>query len=151
MQSLSTTELAKLIAQKHECLTQLRELGARQLELIAAGELGHLIRVLSAKQRLLAMLPTLERQLYPFRAQLPEDRHWSTPAERAHCLRLANECQRLLVEVLEQEKQSEAELIRSRSEAATQLEDTHASARAQNAYGNEDMPLYSQLDLSSGH
>jgi hypothetical protein len=147
----TTVELTGLVARKHECLTQLREFGSRQLELIAAGELGQLIRILSAKQRLLAILADIERQLDPYRDQSPVDRQWASVADRDDCARMTAECARLLVEVVEQEKQSEADLIRCRDDASRQLADANSAMRAQNAYGTQESFVYSQLDLSSEH
>ncbi len=144
-----TAMLAELVSKKHDCLTHLRALGLRQIELIAAGEMADLLRLLSTKQRLISTLHDLERALDPFRDQPPADRSWSSPAARATCAQQAAECQKLLVEVLEQERDSESQLAAARDQAAEQLGHAQAAAAARVAYHDDQPAMTSQLDLSS--
>ena len=74
MDDQSTERLAALISQRRERLTQLRDVGRRQSELIAAGEISALLRLLSAKQQLIVALQEMERQLEPFHQQDPDCR-----------------------------------------------------------------------------
>ena len=53
MSELSTHTLADLMVKRRKCLTQLRDLGARQAVLIAAGETADLLRLVAAKQQLI--------------------------------------------------------------------------------------------------
>ena len=86
MTELSTTRLADLIAKRRRCLEQLLELGRRQAELIAAGNMADLMRLLAAKQQLIAALQTLEKELAPFHDEDPDSRRWASP-EDARALR----------------------------------------------------------------
>jgi len=147
----NTNQLAELMAQKHELLTQLCALGQRQLELIQSNELAQLMRVLSAKQQLLTRLHDVQRTLDPFRDQAPESRRWPSAAAREQCGRLASHCDQLLAEVVKFEKQSEAQLILRRDDAAERLQGAHAAAFARGAYTADNTPVVSQLDLSSGN
>ena len=97
---LDTQTLTKLLAQKGELLSQLRQLGARQYELIDSGDLSQLFNFLGAKQRLIAGLQTLEHRLEPYWGQSPSERQWATEDDRRHCADLATNCQRLLAEVV---------------------------------------------------
>jgi hypothetical protein len=143
MDRLDTDVLAQLVADKLECLSQLRALGVRQLEAIAADDLTALLRVLAGKQRLLARLQELEPALAPFRDQPPEARVWRDPADRQRCARMAELCAALLAELVEQERQSESRLLVRRDQAAAQLQGLHRRGEAQAAYRPEvDLPAH---------
>ncbi len=145
-----TERLSELVSQKQTLLVQLRDLGRRQLESIDAGDVGVLLKVLSAKQRLLTALHEIERGLDPFRNQNPETRRWRTPDDRQRCAQLVLRCEALLNEVMQQEKQSESQLKLRRDEAATRLQGAHAAAEARGAYHANPTTMQGQLDLSSG-
>lgn len=147
----NTNQLAELMAQKHELLTQLCALGKRQLELINGNELALLMRVLSAKQNVLSTLHEVQRALDPYREQSPDARRWSSAAAREQCAQLAAHCDQLLVEVVRLEKQSESQLVLRRDDAAERLQGVHAAAFARGAYAADNVPVISQLDLSSGN
>ena len=83
MTELTTTRLADLIAKRRRCLEQLLELGKRQADLIAVGNMADLMRLLAAKQQLIAALQSLEKELAPFHDEDPDSRRWSSPEERA--------------------------------------------------------------------
>ncbi|MHB8899064.1 MAG: hypothetical protein ACYC6Y_09990, partial [Thermoguttaceae bacterium] len=68
---------------------------------------------------------------------------------RAGCSRLLDECQSLLRETVEQERQSEAALTVRRDEAAVRLQRSHAAGCARGAYTHPGAPSIGQLDLSS--
>jgi hypothetical protein len=137
MDRLETDILSQLVAGRLECLSQLRALGTRQLELVAAGDLTALLRVLAGKQRLLLRLQQLETDLAPFRNQPAEERVWRDPADRQRCARMAELCTALLAEILEQERQSENQLQVRRDEASAQLQGMHRAGQAYDAYGAE--------------
>ncbi len=150
MSRLETDILAELINQKHGLLLQVRELGRRQLEFIADDDMNQLLRVLSGKQHLLAGIQSLEQRLAPFRNQDPERRVWSSPAARTACAAQMNGCERLLGEIMQQEKVSEAEMLVRRDAVAAQLQSTHSAAVARGAYVHQtDFHPQSQLDLTS--
>ena len=144
-----TERLAMLIARKHQGLAQLHELGRLQFQLIENEAINDLLRLLSGKQRILAMLAEVERDLDAFRDQAPEARHWPSEAERKACAALSDDCRRLLAEIVEQEKTSEQQMIIFRNQAGAQLEGTHAANAARGAYTDNGPQPCSQLDLLS--
>jgi hypothetical protein len=146
----ATEILSDRIEQKLALLEQLRDLGRRQLALIEAGDLTRLLKLLSAKQRLLAALQSLERELDPFRSEDPEARVWTSPTHRQKCAQNAAACEELLRSIVEQERQSEAEMIVRRDEAAARLDGAHWVAAAHLAYSAEEFRTAARLDLTQG-
>ncbi len=134
MNSLSTTSLADLIDKRHRCLLQLRDLGQKQAELIAAGDMGPLLRLIAAKNQLIAALQSIEQGLTPYHAQDPEQRDWPTAEARARCAQQADACQQLLDEVMELERRNEQNMIERRDQVATQLQAAQAAGAARGAY-----------------
>ncbi len=149
MSAYETEILSDLVRVKRECLLQLRELGSKQLALIDEGNMTSLMDVLAAKQRPLITLQRIERALAPFRNQDPEKRVWRSPEARAQCAEQLQQCETLLAEIVSQEKQCEAALIRRRDEAAAQLQGAHLAGCARHAYLPQANALLSQLDLFS--
>ena len=144
-----TDLLAELVGKRHGCLRQLRDVGRRQVEVVAAGDMELLLKILAAKQRLLDALLVVEKGLAPFHEQDPESRAWRSPEARQRCAATAAECDRLLTEIIGQEKQSESDLIRRRDEAAARLQDCQAAAAATGAYARQTPRSPSQFNLSS--
>ena len=103
-----TEQLAQLLEERHEGLSQLLFLSRRQIELIEHGDLGTLLKVLGAKQQLLTTLQDVERRLDPFRDQQPDQRKWANPESREKYSQLADSSNRLLGEIFQLEKQSAA-------------------------------------------
>jgi hypothetical protein len=149
MTNYDTNTLTQTLYSKCELLVQLRNLGARQNELIEAGELGQLLNLLAEKQRLLDGLQRIERQLDPFRGQSPDDRDWPSPEDRQRSAELAAACEELLAEVAESERQSAVKLQLRRDEAATQLQAVHVAVQARAAYVAAGGPGFSHVDLSA--
>jgi hypothetical protein len=145
-----TTILSERIDRKHELLVQLRDIGLRQLELIASGDMNQLLRVLSAKQRLLGILQTVERSLDPFRGDDPERRIWKSAVNRQQCAQKAEQCEALLRIIVEQERESESQMIVRRNETARRIREIQHAADIHRAYSDESAPLAGQLDLSQG-
>ena len=134
MTAWDTDQLADLIRRKLDCLASLHELGRSQLSLVEAGELTDLLLVLSAKQQLLERLQAIERKLDPFRDQEPESRRWRSDADRRRCAASIDRCERLLAEIVDQERTSEAQLSLRRDQAAARLQGAHLASRARGAY-----------------
>lgn len=150
MTGFETDLLSELIHEKHDCLTQLRDMGRKQLELVRDGSMTDLLDVLSAKQRVLLELQRIESQLEPFRNQDPDQRQWRSRDARERCAQELTQCQLLFGEILAQEKQSEQELTRRRDETAVQLQGVHRANQARGAYTMAvESGGYSQLDVSS--
>jgi hypothetical protein len=148
MTTSDTDLLSELIARKHDCLTQLREMGSRQLELVRSGTIVELLDVLSAKQRALTRLQQIEKELDPFRDQDPDLRRWRTTQQRQQCAKQVEQCESLLREIMAKEKQSESELAVRRDDAATQLQGIHQSGKARGAYTAQSRSQTARLDLS---
>ncbi len=134
MQELSTQQLAGLIDQRLRLLAQFLAIGRKQAELIAADETGPLLRLLGAKNQLIAALKTIEQRLAPFHEQDPEARVWESPAAREACAAKAAECRQLLEQVVRQERENEIAITARRDAVAEKLETTTAAAQARNAY-----------------
>src|SRR5215213_3209602 len=130
----STEQLAGLIAQKHDVLMQLRAIGVRQSALVTGGEIGALLKLLSAKQHLITRLQELELELKPYYAGDPDKRVWRTPDERARCAKQAGECNALLEEIVRFEKLGAEKMNERKNEVAQQLNQVHAAAHVRNAY-----------------
>jgi hypothetical protein len=130
----STEQLAALIAQKHEVLVQLRAVGVRQTDLVGSGEIAALLKVLSAKQRLINRLQELEMELKPYYAGDPEKRVWQSPNERSQCAKQASECNTLLEQIVRLEKLGAEKMNERKNEVAQQLQQVHAATHVRNAY-----------------
>ena len=140
-----TDRLAALIAAKLQVVEILERLARKQLALVESGDAGVLLKLLAAKQTVLAQLQALERQLDPFRAQDPECRPWPSPAHRAQCQAQADRCTKLLAETMELEKQGEAALAARRDAVSSALASTQAAADARTAYAPVSLPAAANL------
>lgn len=149
MTTFETDLLAELIGRRCDCLRELRDMGRWQLELIGKGTMTELLDLLSTKQRLLGELQRIERGLDPFRGQDPQARRWRSPERRQQCARQLEECESLVEEIVDRERQSERELTRRRDEVAAQLQGLHRAGQARGAYTAQPGPGVSQIDLSS--
>lgn len=134
MTTTDTNQLAALVQRKLEVLTLLARLGKQQLAVIDGGDMGLLMKLLSAKQALLVQLQQLEKQLDPFRADDPDARTWASSQARAECQRQADECNQRLTEVVQLEKQAERQMVLRRDSAAARLQGVHSAAEASHAY-----------------
>ena len=134
MTQLSTENLADLIAKRHTCLLQLRDLGRKQSELISTGEMTSLLRLLSAKNQVIVAIQAIEQELKPYHAQDPELRQWHSAQSRAECAKLAEQCRQLLAEVMQLEKENEQQMTVRRDEVAGQLQVAQAANTARGAY-----------------
>jgi hypothetical protein len=129
-----TERLSALVTAKRDALQLVARLSRQQLELVHAGEMTWLIKLLSAKQTMLGQLQAIERDLAPYRDQDPEARCWSSPVARAACQVEADRCNALLAEILQLENQSEAAMQARREAAAAALFATQSATAARQAY-----------------
>ena len=118
MTNLPTDLLMQFVRARYTCLAKLRDLGRQQTELIDQGNITGLLDLLTVKQKPLSDIQRIERALDPYRTQDPEKRQWRSPADRAECARLVAECDKLLKEIVAQEKQSEETMVRRRDATA---------------------------------
>ncbi len=146
---MDTDILADLIHRKHQFLVQLHGMGRRQFQFVQKGDITSLLDVLAVKQGILTELQRIEIALGPFRNQKPEERFWRSTAERSRAATELDECQRVLAEIVEQEKQSEEALVRRRDETAVQLQEVSLASRARGAYTIAPPAPRRQIDLLS--
>jgi hypothetical protein len=137
----NTEQLAALVAAKHQVLEVLVRLSQRQVEVIGAGDMTLLMKLLAGKQTVMTQLQTIERELSPFRDEDPETRTWRSPGERAACQARAEQCNALLAKAMELEKRAEAAMVDRRDAAAVALAAIQSGTDAKAAYGA--MPLSS--------
>lgn len=134
MTNLTSDKLAELIAQRQACLVQMHKLSVKQGELVSSGEMGALLRLLSIKNQLLVALQATEQQLAPFHDQDPETRVWANAAARERCARQAAECQTLLAEIMDMERDNEQKMTERRDQVASQLQAAQSASTARRAY-----------------
>ena len=149
MIDLPTEMMMQLVRARYTCLVQLRDLGRRQLELIAENNITGLLDLLTVKHKPLGDIQRVEKALDPYRSQDPEKRQWRSAEDRAACARLVEECDKLLKEIVAQEKKCEEAMVEKRDATTLQLHRLHAAGEARGAYA---APVYagnSLLDLSS--
>lgn len=130
----STSEFARLVHKRRQILAQLRDIGQTQSTLIERGDTTTLLRLLSVKQRVLAGLQATEHQLMPYHDEDPESRKWASQLERDNCAKEADQCRKLLREVLELERRQEQMLLARRNEAAAELRHVQSAREATGAY-----------------
>jgi flagellar biosynthesis/type III secretory pathway chaperone len=161
MKPLNTDNLAELIHKKHQLLTQLREIGLRQQQLVNESATAALLQLLGAKQHLIGALQLVERSLRPYQAEDPLQRQWASPADRDACVQREAECQVLLREVMDLERNQEVRMIERRDRAAAHLQRAGAAHQAIGAYSqhrvvprpamtSESPASDARLDLTSG-
>jgi hypothetical protein len=131
---LNSKTLADLIAKRHHCLVKLRDLGLKQAELIAAGDMGPLLRLLAAKNQWIVAVQTIEKELTPYHEQDPEKRVWASKDARSQCASQALQCKQLLDEVMQMELQNEQKMTERRDQVANQLQMAHAAGSVCSAY-----------------
>jgi hypothetical protein len=134
MTEFTTTRLAELIGKRRRCLEQLLEIGRRQADMIAVGNMADLMRLLAAKQQLILALQAIERDLAPYHDEDPESRAWPSAEERARCAVDAEQCRQLIQEVMTLEQAGERQLVMRRDEAAGQLRTVQHAGRVREAY-----------------
>lgn len=144
-----TDQLAELITKKYKCLTEIRDMGFRQRRYVEAGQMSELIKLLGAKQILINRLGQLERAMDPFRAEDPDARVWRSSEDRVKCRTISEDCDAILSEILEAERQSETTLQAQREETEKQLQGSHASTVTRQGYA-ESQPRAgsSQIDFT---
>lgn len=135
MPELSTTVLAGLMSKRRKCLEQLRELGRRQAQYIAGGEMTELLRLVAAKEQLIVAMQAIERQLAPFQAETADSRDWDSAAAREQCAADAEACRALLQEVMAMERAGEEQVTQRRDAVSQQLRVAAQGGRVREAYG----------------
>ncbi len=146
---MSPEILAALVQRKRLCLEQLQVLGQKQRELIDSDQVTRLLDLLSVKQRMLFELRKVDVALQPFARQSPQERNWGNPQQRQRCAADLEVCERLLAQIVVQQKEDEQTLIRRRDEVAQALRGMHVAGLAREAYEARTPNPVSRIDLSS--
>jgi hypothetical protein len=149
MTAFDTDLLLNLVRARHACLKQLCDLGRHQMKYVDQGNVTALLDVLAAKQKPLEDVRRVERALDPFRSQDPEKRVWKSAVERTKAAALIKECEDMLAEILERDKQCETLLVERRDAVGAQLQAMNSAGRARGAYNAIESPRTSRLDLLS--
>ncbi len=129
-----TAVLGDLIRRKHQVLTQLRDIGRRQAQLVETVDVGIVLKLLAVKQELITALQEIEHRLKPHYGQDPDQRTWSSVEYRAECARLATDCNAMLAEIVQLEKLGAEKMTARRNEVAEQLQQVHVANHVRNAY-----------------
>ncbi len=128
---------AELIHRKEQLLLRLAPVSVRQLEIVRNGDVSLLVQLLGAKQQLMYDFETIERQLEPFKDLLPEQRVWSSEAERRKTGESVDRCAALLEEILRNDNMSIEELATRKDEVEEQLRKTRQGAQIHNGYAKQ--------------
>ena len=145
-QGLSPQHLASLVRQKRSLLEQLQTLCENQKETIQADDAERLLRILTAKQKLLSGLERIEQELTPFRDQDPETRPWRSEQEREACRADVQASERLWEGILELETWCGKELEERRQALAERLSAAQAQTNARQAYLSAAPSVPAQFD-----
>ena len=133
-ETTTTDKLAALITAKQQVLEILVQLSRRQLDLIGAGDMTTLMKLLAGKHTVMTHLQLIEGELAPFRDQDPDQRVWNSIGERVACQTRARHCNALLSDAMEMEKKAEAAMLERRQTSAAALSAIQAGVNAKAAY-----------------
>jgi hypothetical protein len=144
-----TDRLGELLALKHQLLVQLERLVVRQAELAGGDDWSALVKLLSAKHRVLTALRDTETALDVFRNDDPDSRAWRSPEARAAATSLVGQSAELLTRVMKMEKDAEQQLIERRNATAARLDELGRSSEARGAYAPKLPTAMSTLNVVS--
>jgi hypothetical protein len=144
-------ELSALITERQTILDQLLELGARQVDVIAAGRMSELMRILTDKQIPLQRLGEISERLRETADDDPRARRWNSQQDRDLCRQAQDDCERMHVELLAIEAQCETALHESRNAIQQELQqiDSAHQAASQYAHAEATQTAGIRLDLLS--
>ncbi len=146
--------LYQLVQQKLERLEQLHSCSGNQMRYVETDNMGAVLEILAAKQRLLIEIEGFDRQIAGYHVDDPEERVWPTPDMRERCREMIARCDRLVRETLEFDRAAEQSLIVKKEEARKQLRQFTGTTQVQGAYRQQKshiaMPAHVRIDLGSG-
>jgi len=144
---INTERLTALVTTKQQVLEILVQLSRQQLALISAGDMTTLLKLLAGKQTVMNQLQIIERELAPFRDEDPDQRVWNSPSHRAACQARAQQCNTLLADAMELERQAESAMHERRNSTAAALTALQAGASAKAAYDSIPPTLLASLHV----
>ncbi len=148
---MNGTALSELISRRRTILSQLLEIGGRQMEVIAAGRMTELMGLLAEKQQPLQQLGEISTLLREAAQDDPQARQWESAESREKCRVQQQQCEQMHIELLAIEAQCETALSESRESLQQRLGQIDSANQAANKYvDSEAIPtLGNRLDLSS--
>lgn len=144
-------DLSRLVLQRWQVLDDLLRLSRQQLDASRDGRMSEVMTLLAAKQDPLAVLAAISGELQTAIADDPDQRHWNAVHARQACRQQHQECEHMLVELMQLESDSESALTVSRDEIANRISEGEGHRRATSAYsGNvRKAATGGNLDLTS--
>ena len=146
--------LFQLVGQKLERLEQLHACSANQMQYVDADDMGAILEILAAKQRLLIEIEGIDRQIAQYHVDDPEDRVWPSQEMREQCRERISQCDRLVRETLECDRLAEQRLTENRDAAKQLLQQFTDTAHVQGVYRQHKVHAATsgsaRLDLGSG-
>jgi len=146
--------LFRLVGQKLELLEQLHACSGNQMPYVDADDMGAVIEILAAKQRLLIAIEGIDRQITQYRVDDPEDRVWPSREMREQCRERISQCEHLIRETLEQDRLAAQCLTEKKYAVQHQLQQLTDTAHVQGVYRRHQArtatPDSVRRDLGSG-
>lgn len=140
MSELSPHEFFEVFRARCRYSRTLLELSHRQKELIDRGDYSRLLQVLGRKQRVLGQLDELGKQHPDLARQWQEQRETFETDTRKQCDELLAETERVLAELLEEEKTCTQQLTERRDATQRELQSVSEGAVAHDAYQDSLAP-----------
>jgi len=145
--------LFQLVGQKLERLEQLHSYSGNQMPYVETEDMGAILEILAAKQRLLIEIEGIDRQIAGFHVDDPEERVWPTQEMREQCREKISQCDRLVRETLENDQIATERLTEKMSSAKQQLQQFIDTTHVQGVYRQHKtrpgIP-HSRVDLGTG-
>jgi len=126
--------LFQLVGQKLELLQRLHACSGNQIQYVETEDMGAILEILAAKQRLLLEMEGLDRQIAVYHVEYPEERVWPTDEMREQCREKISQCDRLVREMLEYDQIAAERLAEKKSTAKQQLQQFVHTAHVQGVY-----------------
>ena len=146
--------LFQLIGQKLERLEQLHACSGNQAQYVEAEDMGAILEILAAKQRLLIEIEGIDRRIAEYHVDDPEERVWPTQEMRVQCRGKIARCDRLVRETLEYDRIAAERLTEKTSAAKRQLQQFVDTAHVQGAYRQQKTrpgtTTHPRVDLGAG-
>ena len=146
--------LFQLVGQKLERLQQLHACSGNQMQYVETEDMGAILEILAAKQRLLIEIEGIDRQIAGYHVDDPEERVWPTDEMREQCREKISQCDRLVREMLEYDQIATERLAEKKSTAKQQLQQFVNTAHVQGVYQRQKtrsgLTAHPGVDLGAG-
>lgn len=142
--------LLECFGREQRCYTSLLDLSRRQRELIDAGDIDLVLRVLGQKQLVLAEVADIERELEPWRRRWPRVRAELDDLSRQKLDAALHSVEELLAELIRSERESETALTASRDSVERELTRSREAAPVRRTYGSAERSGSVWLDRAGG-